>query len=46
MKQLIVLIATIVLGIAISGIVSGFGTTAQAMGTSVTSQMNAIVQTE
>ncbi|MCQ2551973.1 MAG: hypothetical protein MJ148_01300 [Clostridia bacterium] len=52
MKQLIVLVATIILGIGIGGIVLGFDTTATDLGTSATTglgylqdKMDEIVET-
>ena len=42
MKQLIVLIATMVLGVGIAGIVLGFGSTAKDVSKDVTSQVEAL----
>lgn len=44
MKQLIVLIATIVLGISISGVILGFRSTADNLGTAANNGMNGIVE--
>ena len=42
MKQLIVLISTVILGIAISTLVLGFRTPVQTMGDNTTAQLEAI----
>ena len=42
MKQLIVLISMIMLGVAIAGIVGQFGTNAQALATSATTKLTAL----
>ncbi len=44
MKQLIVLVATIVLGIVIAAMILGFKSDASAINRSVTSQLNSVVQ--
>ena len=45
MKQLIVLVASVVLGVSIGGIVLGFRTTADGLGTAAQSGLSAIEQT-
>lgn len=45
MKQLIVLVATIILGITIGGIILGFGSTTTSLGTTVTNSMSSISDT-
>ncbi|MCQ2553830.1 MAG: hypothetical protein MJ150_05960 [Clostridia bacterium] len=45
MKQLIVLVATIILGITIGGIILGFRGTTTSLGTTVTNSMESISDT-
>lgn len=45
MKQLIVLVATIILGITIGGIILGFGETTNSLSTTATNSMNSIGDT-
>lgn len=45
MKQLIVLVATIILGITIGGIILGFGGTTTSLGETVTNSMSSISDT-
>ena len=45
MKQLIVLIATIILGVAIGGIILGFSETAETLKDSTNSKISGIVDT-
>ena len=43
MKQLIVLVATIILGLAIGGIITGFADDADSMADKATSSMSSVV---